>query len=52
MLKTPTLLGGEGKKGLGTTVLDDFLSVSHFFSLRAVVVLSETHGSPRVRVKI
>lgn len=52
MLKTPTLLGGEGKKGLGTTVLDDFLSVSHFFSLRAVFVLSETHGSPRVRVKI
>lgn len=51
VLKTPTLLRREGKKGLGTTVLGDFLSVSHFFSLRAVFVLSERHGSPRGRVK-
>lgn len=50
VLKTPSLLGGEGKKGPWTTVLGDFW-VSHSSSLRAIFVLSETHGNPRVEAK-
>lgn len=51
LLKTPSLLGEEGKKGPWKTALDFFFEWSIFLLWDLDLFFSETHNSPRIRAQ-